>query len=94
MAHPDVDSSEGPGAAVVAAAHDKYGERPLLVVKLRSGATTSKQDLLDFFQGKCAKWWIPDDVVFLESNLPLTGTGKTSKLELRKLLADYVLPGQ
>jgi fatty-acyl-CoA synthase len=67
----------------------------VLVARLKPGATATKQELLDFYVGKVAKWWIPDDVIFFDGPLPLTGTGKISKLELRKLLLDdYVLPGK
>jgi len=91
--HPDVDSSDGPGAAVVAAPHAKWGERPILAVKVKAGADASREDLLAFYDGKVAKWWIPDDVVFLDA-IPATATGKISKLELRKVLADYVHPDE
>ena len=68
----------------------------MLVARLKPGATATKQELLDFYVGKVAKWWIPDDVVFFKEPLPLTGTGKISKLELRKILQDrgYALPSQ
>ena len=74
-----------------------YGHpRPLGSQQASPGAATAtKRELLDFYVGKVAKWWIPDDVIFFDGPLPLTGTGKISKLELRKLLLDdYVLPAK
>ncbi|KAH8051937.1 ligase [Aureococcus anophagefferens] len=91
-AHDAIDSSDGPGAAVIAAPHDAYGERPVLVARLKPGRRR-RQELLDFYVGKVAKWWIPDDVIFFDGPLPLTGTGDP-KLELRKLLLDDVLPAK
>ncbi|HLA21138.1 MAG TPA: long-chain fatty acid--CoA ligase, partial [Pseudolabrys sp.] len=78
--------------AVIGVAHPKWDERPLLVVVLKKGETASKQDLLGFMQGKIAKWWMPDDVVFVEE-IPHTATGKIQKITLRKQFKDYVLPG-
>lgn len=57
----------------------------------REGANLSRDALLAFYEGKVAKWWIPDDVVFVES-LPHTATGKLQKLKLRETFRDYVLP--
>ena len=80
-AHPDVHL-----AACVAVDHPKWDERPLLVVVKKPDSTRTdedlKQDLLQSFEGKVAKWWIPDDVAFIEK-MPLTATGKLLKLELR-----------
>jgi acyl-CoA synthetase (AMP-forming)/AMP-acid ligase II len=70
-------------AAVIAIAHARWQERPLLVVVLKPGAPTSSQALLEFFEDKVAKWWIPDAVEFVDA-LPLTATGKISKLQLRE----------
>ena len=78
-------------AACIACRHSKWDERPLLVVVLKSGAKLSREELLGFFTGKVAKWWIPDDVVFVEE-IPLTATGKMLKLKLRELYKDYRLP--
>jgi 3-(methylthio)propionyl---CoA ligase len=75
-------------AAVIGVAHDKWQERPLLVVVLKPGMNATKTDLLAWFDGKIAKWWTPDDVAFVDE-LPHTATGKLSKLELRKRFADY-----
>lgn len=76
-AHPDVAE-----AAVIAAQHDKWGERPLLICKLKSGASLTSKDILNHFIGKAEKWVIPDAVVFVEE-LPHTATGKLSKKSLR-----------
>ncbi|KVC56389.1 3-(methylthio)propionyl-CoA ligase [Burkholderia stagnalis] len=86
VAHPAVAE-----AACIACAHPKWTERPLLVVVKRAGADVSRDALLAFYDGKVAKWWIPDDVVFVES-LPHTATGKLQKLKLREMFRDYVLP--
>ena len=87
VAHPAVAS-----AAVIGVTHPKWQERPLLVVVRKPGEAPTRESLLDWFDGKVAKWWIPDDVVFVEE-LPHTATGKLSKLELRSRLGDYQLPG-
>jgi acyl-CoA synthetase (AMP-forming)/AMP-acid ligase II len=79
-------------AAVIGIHHPKWEERPLLVVKRAVGATTTAEDILAFLQDKVAKWWLPDDVVFVDE-IPLTATGKISKLRLRKQFTDYQLPG-
>jgi fatty-acyl-CoA synthase len=78
-------------AACIAVGHRRWGERPLLVVAPRPGRTIDKQDLLAFFDGKVARWWIPDDVVVVDE-LPHTATGKLSKLTLRQRFSDYRLP--
>jgi len=78
-------------AAAIGMAHPKWDERPMLIIELKPGATTSKQEILDFLTGKIAKWWTPDDVVFVPS-IPLGATGKINKLELRKMFKDHVLP--
>jgi fatty-acyl-CoA synthase len=78
-------------AAVIGVRHPKWDERPLLVVVPRPGQQPTREEILDWLQGRIAKWWTPDDVAFVES-LPLTATGKISKLELRKKFAGYVLP--
>ena len=86
MGHPAVQE-----AAVIGAAHPKWAERPLLIVILKEGASAEKQELLDFFDGKVAKWWIPDDVEFVDE-IPHTATGKIQKLKLREQFADYQFP--
>ena len=78
MSHPDVMQ-----AAVIGIPDEKWTERPLLIVMPRAGATPTKKDLLGFFKGKVADWSIPDDVVFVDE-LPVGGTGKVQKTELRK----------
>ena len=71
-------------AAVIAVPHPKWRERPLLVVKLRPGETATEREFLDHLEGKIAKWWMPDAVVFVEE-IPLGGTGKIDKKRLRTL---------
>lgn len=78
-------------AAVIGIEHPKWDERPLLVAIRSEGSVVSREELLDFFSGKVAKWCTPDDVVFVEE-LPHTATGKLQKTELRKQFKDYVLP--
>jgi fatty-acyl-CoA synthase len=78
-------------AAVIGIRHPKWDERPLLVAVLKAGQSASKADVLGYMQGKIAKWWMPDDVVFVDE-IPHTATGKIQKTELRKRFADYVLP--
>jgi fatty-acyl-CoA synthase len=87
MAHPAVHE-----AAVIACRHPKWDERPLLVVVAKPGTDPSREDILAFFEGRIAKWQIPDDVAFV-AELPHTATGKIQKLELRKRFADHRLPG-
>jgi len=79
-------------AAVIGVHHPKWEERPLLVVVKAAGAAITTEDVLTFLQDKVAKWWLPDDVVFVDE-IPLTATGKISKLRLRKQFTDYQLPG-
>jgi fatty-acyl-CoA synthase len=64
----------------------------LLVIVLKKGVTASKDDILAFMQGKVAKWWMPDDVVFVDE-IPHTATGKIQKITLRQQFKDYRLPG-
>ena len=78
-------------AAVIGVAHPKWDERPLLLVKLRPGESGTKDEFLKFLDGKIAKWWTPDDVVFVD-DIPLGATGKIDKKILRQRMADYVLP--
>ena len=78
MAHPAVAE-----AAVIATPHEKWTERPLLVVCLKEGADAEADELIAWFEGKVAKWWIPDGVRFADE-LPHTATGKVSKLKLRE----------
>ncbi len=66
-------------------------ERPLLVAVPRKGAQPTGGAVVDFLRDKVAKWWLPDDVVFVDE-LPHTATGKVSKLKLRERFAGYKLP--
>jgi fatty-acyl-CoA synthase len=75
-------------AAVVGIPHPTWTERPLLVVQLKPGATARGSDILDFLADKIPKWWIPDDVVFVES-IPHSATGKVRKNELRERFRDF-----
>ncbi|MDE2184179.1 MAG: long-chain-fatty-acid--CoA ligase [Alphaproteobacteria bacterium] len=79
-------------AAVIAVGHPKWGERPLLVVVPKPGRTVAKADILAHLAGRIAKWWMPDEIVFVEA-LPHTATGKIQKVALRERFADYRLPG-
>ncbi len=78
-------------AAVIGVRHSKWTERPLLVVVLKEGVAATREEILAYFGGKVADWWVPDDVTFLDE-LPHTATGKVQKMELRKTFAGYVLP--
>jgi fatty-acyl-CoA synthase len=78
-------------AAVIGVRHAKWDERPLLVIVLKEGQSATKEDLLAFLDGKVAKWWMPDDVVFVRE-IPHTATGKIQKIALRAQFKDYVLP--
>ena len=87
MAHPAVAM-----AACIGMKHPKWDERPVIAVVKKPGADVSRDELLRFFDGKTAKFQIPDDVVFVE-NIPLGATGKMQKMKLRESLKDYKLPG-
>ena len=78
-------------AAVIGIRHPKWDERPLLVVVMKKGEKATKQEILDFMTGKVAKWWMPDDVAFVDE-IPHTATGKIQKMALRDIFKDYVLP--
>ncbi len=78
-------------AAVIGVPHPKWNERPLLIVVKKPGAEVTREELLAFYQGKVAKWCIPDDVSFVEQ-LPHTATGKLSKLTLRQQFREFRLP--
>lgn len=75
---------------VIGVKHPKWDERPLLLVVCQPNQTLSKAEVLDFLQGKIAKWWTPDDVLFV-AELPHTGTGKLLKNELRQHYQNYLL---
>ncbi|MDO9413126.1 MAG: fatty-acid--CoA ligase [Pseudolabrys sp.] len=79
-------------AAAIGVEHPKWDERPLLVIVLKKGETATREDILGFMQGKVAKWWMPDDVVFVDE-IPHTATGKIQKMTLRKQFEGYRLPG-
>ncbi len=78
-------------AAVIGLPHPKWDERPLLIIVPKAGATPTKQDLLQHLEGRVAKWWMPNDVVFVEE-IPHTATGKIQKLTLRQQFKDYRFP--
>jgi fatty-acyl-CoA synthase len=86
MAHPAVAE-----AAVVARPDPKWDERPLLIVVRKEGQEVTREELLRFYEGKVAKWWIPDDVIFV-NELPHTATGKLLKTKLREEFGEHKLP--
>ncbi len=86
VAHPAVAM-----AACVGMRHPKWDERPIVAVVKKPGAEITKEELLKFYEGKTAKWQIPDDVVFVDA-IPLGATGKMLKTRLREMLKDYKLP--
>lgn len=79
-------------AAVIGKYHPKWDERPLLIIEAAAGASPTKDEVLAYLDGKIAKWWMPDDVQFVEK-IPLGATGKINKLALRETFKDYELPG-
>ena len=87
VAHPAVAE-----AAVIGVKHPKWDERPLVVAVKKAGASVTRDELLKFFEGKVAKFWMPDDVAFVEQ-LPHTATGKLLKTKLRQDFKEYKLPG-
>ena len=87
VGHPEVAE-----AAVIGVHHPKWDERPLLVVVAKKGSVPTKEAILDYLGPKVAKWWIPDDVVFVDE-IPHTATGKIMKTALRETFRDYRLPG-
>ena len=78
-------------AAVIGVAHPKWDERPLLIVVRRPEASVTKDDVLKYLEGKIAKWWMPDDVQFIDAILH-GATGKILKTALRKQFESYKLP--
>ena len=86
MAHPAVAM-----AACIGMKHPKWDERPIIAVVKKQGAEVSREQLLQFYEGRVAKWQIPDDVVFVDA-IPLGATGKMQKTKLREMLKDYKLP--
>jgi fatty-acyl-CoA synthase len=75
-------------AAVIGIGHPKWGERPLLIVTLKAGQSAEKEEILQFMDGKIAKWWMPDDVAVVDE-IPHTATGKIQKVALRERFKDY-----
>ena len=90
MAHPKVLE-----AAVIAVPHPKWQERPVAAVALRPQfrGQMTKEEILDFLKDRVAKWWLPDDVIFIDA-VPKTSVGKFNKRALREQFKDYSLPGQ
>jgi len=86
MAHPAVAM-----AACIGMKHPKWDERPIIAVVKKPGSDVTRDALLAFYEGKTAKWQVPDDVVFVDA-IPLGGTGKMQKSKLREMLKDYRLP--
>ena len=78
-------------AAVIGVAHPKWDERPLLIVQLKDGQSATKEEILAFMDGKIAKWWMPDDIAFVQA-IPHTATGKILKTALRDQFKGYALP--
>ncbi len=86
VGHPKVTE-----AAVIGILHPKWDERPLLICIPKEGEKPTKEEVLKYLEGKIAKWWMPDDVVFVDE-IPHTATGKIQKLTLRQTFKDYKLP--
>ena len=86
IGHPAVQE-----AAVIGIYHPKWDERPLLIIVKKPGQELTREELLKFYEGKIAKWWMPDDVAFVDQ-LPHTATGKLLKTKLREDFKGYKLP--
>ncbi|MEN8722136.1 MAG: 3-(methylthio)propionyl-CoA ligase [Alphaproteobacteria bacterium] len=86
VGHPEVAE-----AAVIGLAHPKWDERPLLIIVKAEGKDPSKESILDYLDGKIAKWWMPNDVAFVDE-IPHTATGKIQKVDLRKQFDGYQFP--
>ncbi len=86
LGHPDIAE-----CAVIAMPHPKWDERPMLIARLEEGKSLTAGEINAFLADKVAKWWLPDDVIFVDE-LPHTATGKLSKLTLREQFKDHVLP--
>jgi len=89
MAHPKVME-----AAVIAVAHPKWQERPIACIAPTPDHrhTLTKEEILDFLKDRVAKWWLPDDVIFIDA-VPKTSVGKFNKRALREQFKDFTLPG-
>ena len=85
MSHPAIAE-----ACVIGVAHSKWDERPLLLAVKNEGAEVSGEEILHYLEDKVAKWWLPDDVVFV-NELPHTATGKLLKVGLREEYANHLL---
>ncbi|PRC48104.1 long-chain fatty acid--CoA ligase, partial [Mycobacterium sp. ITM-2017-0098] len=86
MGHPAIAE-----AAVIGVPHPKWQERPVLVAVVRKGHSVAREEILEFLAGEVAKWWLPDDVIFVDE-LPHTATGKVLKVRLREEFRDLKLP--
>ena len=86
VGHPEVAE-----AAVIGVPHPKWDERPLLIIVRKPGGSVTKEQILDYLRDRIAKWWMPDDVVFV-AEIPHTATGKIQKVTLRQQFKDYTLP--
>jgi fatty-acyl-CoA synthase len=84
--HPGIDE-----AAAIGVAHDRWGERPLLVAVRAPGSGVSEAELLEFLAPRVARWWLPDAIHFIEA-MPHTATGKINKIAVRALFADFRFP--
>ena len=78
-------------AAVIGVHHPKWNERPLLIERLKQENAATRDDILGFMDGRIAKWWMPDDVAFVD-DIPHTATGKIHKMTLRDRFKDYRFP--
>jgi len=85
VSHPDITN-----AAAIAARHEKWDERPVVLAVQRDGATTTEEALLAFYDGKVPKWQVPDKIVFIDE-LPIGGTGKVQKNKLREVYGDILI---
>src|SRR4029450_2968026 len=86
VGHPDIAE-----AAVIGVRHSRWDERPLLIAVKKPGKEPGKSDILAYMEGKVAKWWMPDDVTFVDE-IPHTATGKIQKSKLREQFRGYRLP--
>ena len=75
-------------AAVIGLPHPKWTERPLLIVMREAGSEVDAETVLDYLDGKIAKWWMPNDVVFVDE-IPHTATGKIQKMDLREQFKNF-----
>jgi fatty-acyl-CoA synthase len=87
VGHPEVAE-----AAVIGIPHPKWDERPLLLIVVKPDRSPTKQEILAFMQGKIAKWWMPDEVIFIPE-IPHTATGKISKKTIRDQFKDFRFGG-